>query len=360
MTQAGEGLVGNKSINAFRKSAGGKTIASAEPLVGSNGEINAGSNLELAQAIASLMTMAQQGQVVQASETVTAAEKKAMVAAAWDDAEKWEALGSSIGEEVRETIGREGFARKFMQVRPLAKGDRFEVKFRRRDAQGYVSTQNPSVVASVARQTVVYPEPYYINAAIDIEEMELALDSGTLLDDRYNDALEQAMVQEDKVFLRLSNQAAQATNDVFFFSQYTPSALMTQKLAIESNGGLPVSKMLISWDIWNDILTEPEFLAAYSPIAQHEIIMTGTLGRLYGMDITTDGFRIPQLQVLESGRVYMFAAPEQLGVMGNWGDIQVKPTDKSVTGQPKRGWFLSGIQAQAIINTRAVCAAKRV
>lgn len=347
-------LAGNKNIHAPR---------SAEPIVASNGDINAGSRAELMQRIGELMTLSSTGAVKSVETEMTRAEKKSYLATAYAQgthSDAWMAVGDTMAAEVKETLGREGFARKLMQFKNLNNGDALKVRLRRRDSRAYVTTNNTRQVASIARVPFAQPDMFNLTCNINVDAMEIAQDTGDLLDDRYNDGLEQMLVGEDKVFKLLADKAATALNTPFYFSDFTPTTLTTMRSEILSNGGIPVTSMLISFDIWNDIIAQPEFTAWYSEIAKHELVLEGNLGVLAGMNIITDGYRIETLKVLEPGSVYMFGNPETLGVIGQWGDMSVKPVDKANDGQAKVGWFMSSIEAMVIGNARAVVRGNRL
>src|SRR5574343_161047 len=111
------------------------------------------------------------------------------------------------------------------------------------------------------------------------------------------------MCGEDRVFRKLTHSASSSLNTPFAFSDFTPTVCSTMKTEIQSNGGIPVTSMLISFDIWNDIASQPEFIAWYSEIAKHEIVLEGNLGSLMGMNIITDSYRIETLRVLPSNTV---------------------------------------------------------
>ena len=255
---------------------------SKEALIGNNGEINASNKVDLMKGIATLIQAAANGEVREATaeDEMSPAEKKEYLATAianGTNSEQWMTIGSSMAAEVKETLGREGFARKFMQFKPMSNGEPLKVRLRKRDTLAWISTTNPKTVASIARAPYVEPGMFSLNANINIERVEIAQDTGDLLDDRYSDGLESMLVAEDKVFLKLADNAATCLNSPYYFSEFTPVSMQNMKTEIASNGGIPVTSMLISFDIWNDIVAQPEFTAWYSEIAKHELVMEGNL-----------------------------------------------------------------------------------
>ena len=335
---------------------------SAEPIVAGNGEINASSKEDLMKGISALMALASAGQVKKAEEKAVAsvADHKAMLAEASTNYDAAVALADTFTAQVNETLGRDGFARRLMQFRQLNNGDVLKVRLRKRDTLAFVTTSNPNTIASVARQQFAIPEMFNISCNVNIEKIELAQDTGDLLQDRYEDALEQVMCAEDRVFLKLAREAAGVYNSPFGFTNFTPEVCAAMRTAIQQNGGIPVTQMLVCYDIWNDIIANPEFTAFYSEIAKHELVLEGNIGTLMGMNIVTDGYRIETLRVLPQNTVYMFGAPETLGVIGQWGDMSVDSVNKANFGQARLGWFINVIEAMCIGNARSVTMGKRL
>ena len=115
-----------------------------------------------------------------------------------------------------------------------------------------------------------------------------------------------------------------------------------------------MTSAVISFDLWNDIVAEPEFTAWYSELEKHELAMEGSLGKLMGVEIITDGYRLPQLKGLDQGQIYMTSSPATLGVISQLGDLNVKPIDQYSIGNAKRGWYMSQTEAMALVNPKAI------
>ena len=337
---------------------------SAEPIVGNNGEFNASTTQEAIKCMAAFLDMVRKGEVKkQEDNVVTAAERKQLLAnavTAGVGSDAYIAVGEALVSQVNETLGREGFSRRFMQYRQMNNGEVFKVRLRKRDTLAFVTTSNPNTIASVARQPFASPDMFNLSCNVKVEKIEIAQDTGDLLQDRYEDALEQMMCAEDRVFLKMAKEASSIYNPSFGFTDFTPTVCSKMQTAIQSNGGIPVTQMLISYDIWNDIKSNPEFTAWFSEIAKHELVLEGQLGTLMGMNIVTDSYRIDTLQVLPQNTVYMFGAPETLGVIGQWGDMAVDSTNYSNQGQACCGWFLNSIEGMCLGNARAVVRGERL
>lgn len=364
LSRTGEAIRENRAFSAnslavAAAGAGYKGISSRQsmlPLLNAHGQVNAGDQRELMRAIGLLATAASTGMVETAPEEQFAVNHQEAIAAAMADptGQGWIALGEIIGNQVVETMGRAGFARRLLQFQPLAKGDIARVRVRQRDTVAVVSTSDPNVTATQVRQPVVYPSFFQIIANILIEDSEINMDYGDLLDDRYNDGLEQMMVAEDKALKNIMDAAASIYNPLFLFPTLTPSIWQAMKIAVEEYGNTPVTNAVISYDLWTDITTDPEFVSWYSELEKHEVAIDGTLGKIAGVEIITDGFRLPKLKVLDPGQIYMTAGPQALGVVSQLGDLNVQSINKYSEGQPKRGWYMAQMEAMALPNAHAL------
>lgn len=339
---------------------------SREALVNDKGMFNAGSKRELMQAIGRVLALANEGQITTAaaeSRRESFAEHAELVTAAFADktGAGFVALGETMVDQITESLGREGFLRRLLGFKSLGKSERNQIRVRVKDVYAYSFASNPQSITSEVTNNFIYPEEFYLLGRVLMEEKEIAQDTGDLLDDKYNDALEAVMVQEDKLGIKLFNKAASSgVNDEFAFTSFTPSVLQHMKSEITTHGGIPVSTMLISMDIWNDIVAEPEFTSWYSEVEKHELVLEGNLGSLAGMNIITDGYRIPQLKAMEQGQVYMFGMPETLGQVAQRGELQVTAVNEIDKGIPKRGWQLMGIESITVANARAVVRGQKI
>ncbi len=339
--------------------------SSTESLVSGKGEINAGSKRELMTAIGALQRMVATGEVRKADPQEQYGNiiqaRRELVEAAYADknGEGWQVLGEVIGEEIWETLGREGFARKTLLIKPLGKGETGRLRVRRKDVISFFVTSDPNVVASQVRQFYIYPPEFYLIAHITIEDKEIEQASGDLLDDKYQDGLEQIMVREDETWRRLINAAAGASNDLFLFNTFTPTVFSTMRTQI-ARWGIPVTGAIIAFDLWDDIIADTEFSTWFDPVSKHEIVLEGSLGSILGVNLITDAFRHDTLKVLEPGEVYFVGAPQTLGGITQRKELATESINKYNQGKPERGWFMETIEGMSVVNSRAVTRGNRV
>lgn len=347
---------------SIARAVGAEGTWSAEAAVANDGELNAGSKQELMR-LAGLLAQAAGAGVAQAhvEEDTSADEAKQAIASAFSDKEghQWQAVGEYLGDQVEQTLGRVGFTRRLLQFKQLAKGEVPRVRFRERDSDVYFLTDDPTVVASQPRQQFEFPPIFKLAFRANIDVQEIALDPGDILEDRYNDGLEQLMVGEDRAFKRLADTVAPIYNPYVFFPSLTPAVFMGMKNEVEKWGGLPVTNTLLSIDLWNDITTDQEFVSWWSEISKHEINLEGNLGRIGGVEIITDGWRNKRFQVLNQGEIYMLSHPKTLGMILQLDQLDVQSTNGFNLGQTWKGWLMTQMESIVLPNPYGIIRGQR-
>lgn len=351
---------------SFGLTTAGTPRVSSDPLVAANGEFNANNKQEVMQAIATLYNLFNAGQidtryVDQGNEVEARTARAARLEEAISDrtGQSWQALGEVIGDEIWQTLGREGFCRKTMLLKPLGKGETGRLRVRKKDVVSFFVTANPNVIASQVRQYYVYPPEFYIIANIIIEDKEIEQASGDLLDDKYQDGLEQILVREDNVWLRLAREAAPTSNDLFFFNTFTPTIFSEMRTSV-ARWGIPVTTAVLAFDLWNDIIADTEFSSWFDPVSKHEIVLEGSVGSILGVQLITDAFRHETLRVLSEGEVFFLGAPQTLGGITQRKELMTESINRYNQGKPERGWFMEQIEGMSLVNDRAVIRGQRI
>lgn len=342
----------------------GKLAFASSNLSDNTGTVNANDRKDLLNVFEALAAAVKQGHLVEESAAVNPAaeaEKAELVTAALHDknGQAFQALGEVIGDTVYETMGRQAFARKTLLTKPLAKGEIGRIKIRKKDVLAFFASRNPQVVASQVRQSYAFPPEFYLLGRILIEDAEIAQAPGDLLDDKYEDGLEQIMKEEDLVWKRLADSAATAYNTNFAFSTFTP-AVFAQMQNQVMRWGIPLGLAIISFDIWPDIKADSEFANYFDPVHKHELILNGYLGKILGTEIHTDGYRNDTLKVLEEGEVYFTGIPKALGAITVRQELAAAPINMHLLGRPERGWFLSAVQGMVLANSKGVVKGQKV
>ena len=323
-------------------------------------QINASSNRDLANQISAAIKRARSGEVRHQADS-SAKERFATFKAAYEDRSNgaWEKLGEVFSDEIWETLGREGFTGKVLATQNVKRGDTARVRVRKKDIVAFQITSDVKVQESRIRQDWFYPPDFTIACNVVIEDKEIAQNSADILDEKFQDGLEAQLVREDLITKALLDRAATTFNDLIFYTSFNPTIAATLHEQV-NRWGVWASTLLIAWDVTTDMLSDPDFQQAWDPVTKHELILEGSIGRLYGMDIHTDGLRYPTLQVLNSGDIYATAAPVTVGAKTIREELKSKAIDLYATGRAARGWFLSQIQGQIVVNGRGVAAARRL
>jgi hypothetical protein len=343
---------------------------SNESWFGKGGELNAGSNIEVMQSFATLMSEVASGRVKfvdpdqqETAGSMTPAERRQMIVDAYYDhtTAAWAETGSTIGAVLYETATREGFMRRFLEKGELQNGAIPRIQLRFQNVQALVATSPTTVAPQIAVQKYIYPPEFYVLGNVRVEERDIAQGAADIMDDTYARALEMVNVQEDRTYIMMLNNTVGAANPQYLLSGgMTPSNLASARTAILT-WGLPAEQLLLSADFWTDIAGNASaFGNLFDPVTQYELVQTGFLGTLLGMGVTTDGFRDPNQRVVASNDMYILSSPVNHGAFTDRGPVNSKPIDTYPDGIPARGWFFYELLTQVVANPRSVVKARRV
>jgi hypothetical protein len=172
--------------------------------------------------------------------------------------------------------------------------------------------------AQLAREKYLFPPEFYIKANMKVEEREILQGSSDILEDVFFNGQEQLMVQEDTLMKQLLDAAVSVgVNPLKILAGgLTPTSLVDMRNDV-IRWNLPAASILMASDLWSDIIGNAAVWGnLFDPVSQFEIIQTGFLGTLLGMQILTDAYRNPQLRVLNAGEIYILSTPEMLGGYG--------------------------------------------
>ena len=339
------------------RTAGGRQMLSDAPAFGANGELNASSKKELMQVIANLVKQSSENTVMAQDPRVADARLGELREAMADKSNaKLQVLGEVISEEIWETLGREGISRKWFAVLPMSRGQVGRVKVRRKDVVAFQVTSDVKVQEQRIRQPWIYPPEYYLTCHIVIEDKEIEQATSDLLDEKFQDGLEAILRREDLISRRLLLRGATSFNDLVLFTSFTPSVLTTMRTQV-NRWGNQAATLTIAFDLWDDIIADADFVRFFDQVHKHELILEGRLGSILGMEIITDGYRYPTLQVLQPGEAYVTASPVSLGTITQRKELDSRAIDMYNQGRAARGWFMQQIQGQVLGNGRAVACA---
>jgi len=162
LASTGTEAAGNSNVPAGRINprTGSVIESQSEPLVGRDGNLNAGSKAEVMQAMTVLQKHLETGRarrspvlVQSAAARKTKHERLVQAFHANDGGKAMMAIGEVMGDEIWMTLGREGFARKVMMIKNLNQGEIGRLRVRRKDVVAFFVVSSPNVVSSQVRWT---------------------------------------------------------------------------------------------------------------------------------------------------------------------------------------------------------------
>ena len=375
----------------------GRIEASAtEPFVGADGQINATDKRDLARAIQAMAkttanpalldddrnglraghtVLARLGQMMgiardpsmhtqEAGAQEQVAANLDMLASAMRDPQQSMVVGETFGNKLVETMGRQAFSRNCLMIQNVRQGAEGRFRLRVKDVKAYQMTSSGNV-----RPAEVRDRSTLVNLALRfydpdqgrvlIENKELQMTDSELLNEKYQDLLEQVFRQEDLRFKTLLDGVSPAANPTIQYASFSP-AVFTQLRTSIMEHGLPVSKAIMAMDLWDDLIAGPDFVSWWSEPHKYQLIQQGQLGSILDVSLVTDGYRHPALKVLERGEVYFLAPPQALGGLNQHGDLETHPINGYNQGKTAQGWLFASIIGMVIMVPRGVARGIRV
>lgn len=333
-------------------------------LVGRGGEINANDKKELLHNIAEFFGAMSRGEVRAGAEENTERDKQlaatarrnALVAAYRDQGGRsFLDMGVAIGMEIYETANRDGFMRRFLMKADVQQGSIPRIRFTFKTQFAVAASSATAIQPLMVRSKFLLPPEFYIEDYLMIEEREINQSSGDILEEKLLEGQEAVMVQEDKLWKKLVDALVGAANQqVNVIGSFTPAALQVMRSQIIA-WGLTADTLLFASDLWSDFVAGSSFTQFYDPVSQYEIVQTGVIGRILGLTLISDAYRVPQLKVLNAGEMYMVTRPEYHGAYTDRGPVVAQEINgqSNGMGMPARGWYMWEQMSMVIPNARS-------
>jgi hypothetical protein len=327
-----------------------KLAGSNERMVGANGELNASSKKDLFEQQRKFLQANAQGNML----AITPEVSKELVQAAFNDKEAHRVLGEKISDALYITANRQGFMRKYLAKVDVQQGAIPRFPLRNKNVTAVWSTSPTKIESQITRDRWFTPPELAIVARPFIPQVELNQSAGDVLQEKFIEATEATMVAEDRLWYNQVQAMVGVDNNMTIISgQLTPYSLMTVSTQV-TRWGLKGAHLLVASDLWQDIVGNSDFFTAIDPVARHELLLTGELGVMYGMTITSDAFRHPEHKVLGQGEFYVISDALNHGAYSDRGGLISTPTDISVERMPGRGFVLHESIAISVANSRSV------
>ncbi len=334
-----------------------------ELAVGRNGELNASSKQDLLLQQKKFLEASASGLIATAEEIRAKEESnKQLIASVFADKGYHKLVGERLTDALYITQNRQGFARKFLAKTNPAQGSIVRFKMYKKDTVAVVSTAPGRVDTQVVKDNFYTPSEMVLVARPYITQNDLNQSPGDPLGEKYTEATEAFMVTEDRLWKRQADAAAgtQDGNPLLVVSgQLTPYSVASLRVNV-TQWGLKAPHFLIAADLYEDIIGNTEFHSALSPIARHELLLTGELATMWGMTVTSDAYRHEQHRVLNAGEMYVVSDAINHGAYADRDSLQSAPIGIETEGIPGRGWVLTQSWASMIASTRSVAKGIRV
>lgn len=333
-------------------------------VVGLNGELNASSRADLIKVVAQLMEVASSQQIV--TEEQAARQEKIeklqaqMVVASFKDPAVHRELGEIMADDLYITGNRDGFARRFLVKQSLEQGQIPRVKMRMKNVTATVASSPARIETQITQDNVFYAPEFDLVARPFVTKREIDQSVSDVVDEKFVEGLESLMVAEDRIWKAAADKTINLDNPLTnIVGALTPAGVMATKNNV-TRYGIPVRHLLFANDIWNDIAGDAVSWAnVIDQVSKHEVLLTGQLGTLYGMDIISDAFRHPGHKVLNQGQFYVVGDPINHGAMSDRGGVESTPTDINTERTPGRGWVLVETISLVIANSRSVAVGQK-
>ena len=339
-----------------------KRPGSKERMVGGNGEINASTKSDLASQISMLIEAHNSGAIDDTTEVkASIQESREVLAAAYHDksGSRWAELGAELAGTLNESADRDGFMRRILKEEPVAQGNVPRVRVRRKRTSAIVAAGSGNVYPQIARDDYYYPPEFDISANVRVEKKEIFQGTGDILSDKYLECLEQVQKNEDVTLTTMLKKTVGITHPLQTLVGGLSVFNFTYMRSLITAYNIPVTTCLMASDYWNDIIASPSCGSYFDQVTKYELLQTGYLGNLLGVDFITDSFRHPNLKVLSQGELYMLADPINLGCYTSRGPVESQEVNEATLGSNSRGWYLVETLSMLTFNPRAVVRAQK-
>lgn len=283
----------------------------------------------------------------------TPEQDRAMIHAAFNDREQHRLLGERISESLYITANRQGFMRKYLAKITVNQGSMPRFPLRTKNVTAVWATSMSKIESQITRDKWFFPAEFPVVSRPFISQVDLDQSPGDLLQEKFIEAVEATMVAEDRIYYnQLQNLVGIDNNLTIVSGQLTPYSLMTVVTNV-TRWGLKGAHMLMATDLWQDVVGNSDFFTAIDPVARHELLLTGELGTIYGMTVTSDAFRHPEHKVLGQGEFYVISDALNHGAYSDRGGLRSTPTDISIEKMPGRGFVVDESLAVSVANSRS-------
>jgi len=180
-------------------------------------------------------------------------------------------LGAELLQPVKEVIDYEGWARKILDVRPLAQGELFRIS-KDVDVVAWVVGQDGAGIESRVRGRYIFPPEFKVVAFPTIDIADIYQMNFDVLDRAQDRARQDIERKEDKALIAALDSAALTVNTVTNFVTLGLTVFEDIRYQVERHR-LVCDKFIINRQEVSDIVKTMS--AAVDPVTERELILAG-------------------------------------------------------------------------------------
>lgn len=319
-----------------------------------NNNINAYSTSH-ALAIASAMQHAASTKTIYLGTSITRAQIEAFAGALHSGAVTGEKLSISAAEVVAESAPRQSIMERLLNEVTVGNGEPFRVAMTKQTVRATVAISASEIRYQDPATPLEYLKPFPIVAKAEKSNQDIVTSPIDAVEDMFNQVAQAGITAQDRLTINMLRAVARGGENIetITYGSLTPRLLAETVNAILTQG-LPAGALLLSSNLWAHIIGESSFHSMFDAVTQHELLLTGQIATIFGFPIITDGFRPPELKVMDASEMLAVSSKEYLGAFGSHGPWKPVDYDKSVIGEDKRGVYATRYMYMAMPNSRAV------
>nr|DAL00741.1 MAG TPA: major capsid protein [Caudoviricetes sp.] len=278
--------------------------------------------------------------------SMTQEEKQNLISQAMASEQGRMQLASAMANPIRTSLDYQGIARKLLVVDPLPQGA-LPVYDRDVDAKAFTVSKRGNAPEQLIEGERIQVPTFEVVAYPQVRFSQIKERRFNIIDRAQQRAKSDIMAVEDETCFSLIEAASNAVNPVTTVTGGLSRDAIASAFREVEKHDLAVTKIVMNAQAFADIRKWGQ--NEFDPVTQHEVLQTGTFGRLWSAEILLSK-KVPL------NTVYVLADPEFVGVMPIRQDIQVIPADD--TRRLRVGWVVYEEIGMSVVNAMSVAKIK--
>ena len=278
--------------------------------------------------------------------SMTQEEKQNLISQAMASEQGRMQLASAMANPIRTSLDYQGIARKLLVVDPLPQGA-LPVYDRDVDAKAFTVSKRGNAPEQLIEGERIQVPTFEVVAYPQVRFSQIKERRFNIIDRAQQRAKSDIMAVEDETCFSLIEAASNAVNPVTTVTGGLSRDAIASAFREVEKHDLAVTKIVMNAQAFADIRKWGQ--NEFDPVTQHEVLQTGTFGRLWSAEILLSK-KVPL------NTVYVLADPEFVSVMPIRQDIQVIPADD--TRRLRVGWVVYEEIGMSVVNAMSVAKIK--